>query len=235
MKGANLLRRILTFALLSLSCCLFAILATVRQINRDEALGYDNAGISKLPSLKISQEYVVKYQGIRSRIHSELSHEEQARSSLGGKFDPRASRLPFSCREIRNITIISELGHGYTKTVQKGLYQGMEVAVKSTQALNKDITICRKHGEKSEKECFNLAKYKLAKEILLLQQLRHPNIVKVRQFELILSDRALEQQILDDNCPCNFSRRSADGSGLFNISLEFLYIIQLSLWTTCSQ
>lgn len=86
----------------------------------------------------------------------------------------------FGCPEIRNTKIFDEVGHGYTKFVQKGLIDGQYVAVKSVVDRSKDFQHCLTNGHNyTRAHCFNLVKYKLAKEIILLQQLKHQNIIKV--------------------------------------------------------
>lgn len=83
-------------------------------------------------------------------------------------------------RHIEDINIEGKIGSGYTKTVHKGFYKGTEIAVKSVQLDNEDIKHCAVHkSNRSADECFIYAKYKLVKEIIMLQQLQHTNIIKV--------------------------------------------------------
>lgn len=88
-----------------------------------------------------------------------------------------------SCKEIREIDIVGEISHGYTKIVERGLYKGKVYAVKSIRRWTEDVVRCKRTSQstRSENECMKLAKYKLAKEIILLQELDHSNIVKVSE------------------------------------------------------
>ena len=88
-----------------------------------------------------------------------------------------------SCKEVREIEIIGEVGYGYTKFVQRGFYKGEKFAVKSVRRATKDVERCVADSQspRSVNECMKLSKYKLAKEIILLQQLRHSNIVQVSE------------------------------------------------------
>lgn len=92
----------------------------------------------------------------------------------------RQHEVYFGCKDIRSTQIFDEVGHGYTKSVQKGLIKGTFYAVKSVLERSKDFQHCLTSGANfSRDHCFNLVKYKLAKEIILLQQLTHQNIIKV--------------------------------------------------------
>ncbi|XP_031557895.1 extracellular tyrosine-protein kinase PKDCC-like [Actinia tenebrosa] len=87
------------------------------------------------------------------------------------------------CEDIRETKILGEVGHGYTKSVQKGFIKEAEVAVKSVLESSKDVQRClNSEVNYTKAECYNLIKYKLAKEILLLQQLKHINIISLLGF-----------------------------------------------------
>ncbi len=86
----------------------------------------------------------------------------------------------FDCRDLNKVKFLGLLGSGYTKTVRRGYLNGRQFAVKYTTEQNQDIVKCTKERDESRHfECYNLAKFKLLKEAMLLQQLRHPNIVQV--------------------------------------------------------
>ena len=86
----------------------------------------------------------------------------------------------FSCQELSSVKFLSVLGQGYTKTVQMGFLRGKEMAFKYISPENHDILECIKLRPLEQHfECYNLAKFKLLKEAMLLQQLQHPGIVKV--------------------------------------------------------
>lgn len=100
------------------------------------------------------------------------------------KTSPKEASVYYGCSEIRETRVFGEVGHGYTKSVQKGIIKGTEVAVKSILESSKDVQRClNSEVNYTKAECYNLIKYKLAKEIILLQQLKHVNIISVRFLE----------------------------------------------------
>jgi hypothetical protein len=85
-----------------------------------------------------------------------------------------------SCREISQIEIKEELGRGYTKLTQRGVYNGRDVAVKSVGLDSTDLRNCvSEKRAKLAADCLLFSRYKVMKELLLYQQLNHPNVVKV--------------------------------------------------------
>lgn len=180
-----------------------AILESFHQIHDDHAV-YNTVvnsqldGLSSLASLnlRINASRTFKYRHLKSSESS--SPREQGRgvksivrsrnlnsgiSKLNNTETEKNTSSPYlGCRDITEIQVLGKVGRGYTKTVQNGQYQGMEVALKSVQPDNEDISECVKSPmvRRSVDECFIFAKYKLAKEIIMLQQLQHANIVKVR-------------------------------------------------------
>lgn len=83
------------------------------------------------------------------------------------------------CDQLRYIKNVDFLGAGYTKTVVKGvLPKGFPVALKSVNEKGSDMQRCLEDFKDLE-GCRELVSYKLIKEILLLQHLRHPNIIEV--------------------------------------------------------
>lgn len=87
--------------------------------------------------------------------------------------------LRLGCRDISNVTEVHYLGSGYTKAVYKAvLNKSLAVALKSVDFGGHDIDNCVKlYG--SLEDCYRLASYKIIKEMVLLQRLRHPNILQV--------------------------------------------------------
>lgn len=87
-----------------------------------------------------------------------------------------------NCRDVARIHIVKEMGRGYTKITQLGVYEGVEVAVKSAGLDSNDVQRCVKEKRsKLPKDCLMFSRYKIMKELLLYQQLRHPNVAKVRK------------------------------------------------------
>ncbi|KAJ6666950.1 hypothetical protein lerEdw1_018952 [Lerista edwardsae] len=100
-------------------------------------------------------------------------------------WDPRSrlelslSPLRLGCRDISNVTNVHYLGSGYTKAVYKAELNGsLAVALKSVDFGGHDIDNCVKlYG--SLEDCYRLASYKIIKEMILLQRLRHANILQL--------------------------------------------------------
>ncbi|XP_022105595.1 extracellular tyrosine-protein kinase PKDCC-like isoform X2 [Acanthaster planci] len=88
--------------------------------------------------------------------------------------------LVYGCKEIASIPLSDRelVGFGYTKRVQKAFLGGKPVALKTPLSNGPDMTQCVGYGM-SKEECFTLANFKVLKEIALLQQLQHPNIIKI--------------------------------------------------------
>lgn len=192
-----LLRAVLTLSSLSLFCCVVVIFETVHQINSDHVLGLSevNSRLNGFPSLasynaensnlNLPSESLYWDQGRALKSFPKVEHWEDYQNSPS--YNATEGRPPFKstrllgCSDIKAIKVVRNIGRGYTKTVQKGLYKEVEVAVKSVRLDNEDIKRCVSNptANRSVEECFIFAKYKLAKEIIMLQQLQHANIVKV--------------------------------------------------------
>ncbi|CAD5114147.1 unnamed protein product [Dimorphilus gyrociliatus] len=102
---------------------------------------------------------------------------------------PTISRYKFNCSNIPKIRIERKIGHGVTKQVFLGSYLEEKIAVKMVTRNVKDVKTCVKkaalnspNGAASHSErhrCFSFPNMKLMKEILLLQQLSHKNLLKL--------------------------------------------------------
>lgn len=102
------------------------------------------------------------------------------------KLDLSLRPLQLGCRDISNVTDVHYLGSGYTKAVYKAvLNRSLAVALKSVDFGGHDIDHCVKLYGALE-DCYRLASYKIIKEMILLQRLRHPNILQVRTPPLLL-------------------------------------------------
>uniref|UniRef100_A0ABM5FK34 Extracellular tyrosine-protein kinase PKDCC isoform X1 n=1 Tax=Pogona vitticeps TaxID=103695 RepID=A0ABM5FK34_9SAUR len=120
-----------------------------------------------------------------------LSSKARAQPLVDGVLRPEASWHPratldlslsplrLGCRDIRNVTNVHYLGSGYTKAVYKAvLNRSLAVALKSVDFGGHDIDNCVKLYRSLE-DCYRLASYKIVKEMVLLQRLRHPNILQL--------------------------------------------------------
>uniref|UniRef100_A0A8B9KL23 Protein kinase domain containing, cytoplasmic b n=1 Tax=Astyanax mexicanus TaxID=7994 RepID=A0A8B9KL23_ASTMX len=90
------------------------------------------------------------------------------------------SEQGIGCSDLSGMTVVDLLGSGYTKTVLKVLtQQGSAVALKSVNEQGSDMRTCLEDF-RDPQGCQELVSFKLRKEVILLQRLKHPNIVEVR-------------------------------------------------------
>ncbi|KAM4690532.1 extracellular tyrosine-protein kinase PKDCC-like [Rhinophrynus dorsalis] len=90
------------------------------------------------------------------------------------------TRKTLGCEDLAYLTGIHYLGSGFTKLVVKGtLLNGKEIALKSIHGEGNDMKSCvERYGD--HVGCYKLATYKLHKEVILLQTLRHPGIIQLQ-------------------------------------------------------
>jgi len=101
--------------------------------------------------------------------------------------DVRVQRYRFNCSNTAHITVKRKLGHGVTKHVYLGFYKGERVAVKMVTRGVMDVTSCLKEKSltyvmaslRERERCYVMPNMKLMKEILLLEQISHPNLVQM--------------------------------------------------------
>ncbi|KAM6406161.1 LOW QUALITY PROTEIN: extracellular tyrosine-protein kinase PKDCC-like [Pluvialis apricaria] len=83
------------------------------------------------------------------------------------------------CRDIRNVSGVQYLGSGYTKAVYKAvLNRTLAVALKAVDFGGHDIAHCVRQFA-ALGDCYRLAAYKVVKEMILLQRLRHANVLQL--------------------------------------------------------
>ena len=101
-----------------------------------------------------------------------------------------SSALKFNCSNLHDITLKRKLGNGVSKQVLLGLYGEHKVAVKMVTRTVPDVTSCTRRivqqfsnadvqVEDLLHKCYVFPNMKLMKEILLLQQLKHPNLLQM--------------------------------------------------------
>ncbi|XP_039597456.1 extracellular tyrosine-protein kinase PKDCC [Polypterus senegalus] len=91
-----------------------------------------------------------------------------------------ASVALLGCDDLRYITLFESLGSGYTKAVLRGaLPNGAAIAIKSVNGQGIDMQRCLDDFGDLE-GCYRLVSYKLIKEILLLQRLQHPSMIRLK-------------------------------------------------------
>lgn len=84
------------------------------------------------------------------------------------------------CDSLVDMHAVEILGSGYTKLVVKvNLAGGQPVALKLVNEQGIDMGKCVEDF-KDPQGCRELVSYKLQKEMVLLQRLRHPNVIKVK-------------------------------------------------------
>lgn len=99
------------------------------------------------------------------------------------------------CDSLVDMQAVEVLGSGYTKLVVKvNLAEGQPVALKLVNEQGIDMGKCLEDF-KDPQGCRELVSYKLKKEIVLLQRLQHPNVIKV-MFSLCLSCRHILKHLL---------------------------------------
>lgn len=84
------------------------------------------------------------------------------------------------CDSLVDMQAVEVLGSGYTKLVVKvNLAGGQPVALKLVNENGIDMSKCVEDF-KDPHGCRELVSYKLKKELVLLQRLQHPNVIKVK-------------------------------------------------------
>ncbi|XP_014843349.1 PREDICTED: extracellular tyrosine-protein kinase PKDCC [Poecilia mexicana] len=92
----------------------------------------------------------------------------------------KAHRDQMGCESLVDVRAVEVLGSGYTKLVVKAnVAGGQAVALKMVNEQGVDMRKCLKEFRDAE-GCRELVSYKLQKEMLLLQRLRHPNVIKLK-------------------------------------------------------
>ena len=111
----------------------------------------------------------------------------------------------FNCSNIADISIRHKLGQGVSKQVYLGMYNGYKVAVKMVTKSSLDVKSCLSQISRdgyelnmaNKRKCYDLTSYKLIKELLLLQQLHHSNIMQLLGY--CVRSEETESLSLDDH------------------------------------
>lgn len=114
-------------------------------------------------------------------------HDEALESSLDYSLwneithgSRKAHMDEMGCESLVDMQAVEILGSGYTKLVVKvNLAGGQPVALKLVNEKGIDMGKCV-DDFKDPQGCRELVSYKLKKEMVLLQRLQHPNIIKVK-------------------------------------------------------
>ena len=153
---------------------------TMYNINTDNNV--DNLGLLSTISRKFQQ------------VSTETSHDDAEMEFNPGHMS-HAARYKFNCSNIDKIKIKHKLGHGVTKQVYLGIFGDEQVAVKMVTRNVIDVTSCLKsmhrededhaghtdpnQTEGDKRKCFVFPNMKLMKEILIMEQVYHPNLMKM--------------------------------------------------------
>ncbi|XP_034015425.1 extracellular tyrosine-protein kinase PKDCC [Thalassophryne amazonica] len=114
-------------------------------------------------------EYDAPEPSLDYRLWNEITHGSR-----------KAHMDEMGCESLVDMRAVEVLGSGYTKLVLKVNLAGGEcVALKLVNEAGIDMGKCLEDF-KDPQGCQELVSYKLKKEIVLLQKLRHPNVIKLR-------------------------------------------------------
>lgn len=143
-------------------------------IHDDDSTINKNITTSQLPHVKDSDSKYMK---------ADLAREKNSSiSAIQTEFNTKmTSEMTYAtCNEISRINLTDAMGRGTTKVAFAGTLNGNPVCVKMVTSSVSDVMTCMKTKQSSSSRCLTLANYKLMKEILLILQLHHPSIIKVR-------------------------------------------------------
>lgn len=121
----------------------------------------------------------------KSRLSAQHGQPQDPLSDYGAwtgmALGSRAARLDeMGCDSLVDMQAVEVLGSGYTKLVVKvNLAGGQPVALKLVNENGIDMSKCVEDF-KDPHGCRELVSYKLKKELVLLQRLQHPNVIKVK-------------------------------------------------------
>lgn len=93
---------------------------------------------------------------------------------------PHADPDLLNCTALQEVKDLEFVAAGWTKAVYRGRLRYRDVAVKTVNLNGQDIRACQgKEPGATLAACYRRAAAKILKEMVLLHQLRHPNIVQV--------------------------------------------------------
>lgn len=104
---------------------------------------------------------------------------------------PVPSTGPVNCSTLHEVEDLEFVAAGWTKAVYRGVFRGREVAVKTVNLNGHDFRGCQERmppGQATLPTCYRRTAAKLLRELILLTQLAHGNIVKVQSLILFLYD-----------------------------------------------
>uniref|UniRef100_A0A1B6BWV1 Protein kinase domain-containing protein n=1 Tax=Clastoptera arizonana TaxID=38151 RepID=A0A1B6BWV1_9HEMI len=85
-----------------------------------------------------------------------------------------------NCSSLQEVTDLEFVAAGWTKAVYKGKFRGQPVAIKTVNLNGHEFGMCQqRQPETPFSSCYRRAAAKILKELILLTELNHENIVKV--------------------------------------------------------
>lgn len=129
-----------------------------------------------------------KEQALRVEIESIEGKKNEKNVHLQESFSESVQELPeqlgvgklLTCIQIDAIKVLKTIAQGHTKYVQEGVLGVQRMAIKSANTESKTVQECHDEGvHTKDGECYLLANYKVLKEIMVLRQLQHKNIVRL--------------------------------------------------------
>lgn len=148
----------------------------------------------------LQQQRLVEQHKLQQRLRQQQQQQQRQRGPVHTSGpEPSNGMHPhqifreyiFNCSNIHHIKIVRKVGHGVSKQTYLGTFRGMKVAVKMVTRHVSDIQSCLKRYKEQgdnpnsasiREKCFVFPTMKLMKEILLLEQLSHPNLIKLLGF-----------------------------------------------------
>ncbi|XP_046664198.1 extracellular tyrosine-protein kinase PKDCC-like [Homalodisca vitripennis] len=93
---------------------------------------------------------------------------------------PVTSPGPINCSTLNEVKDLEFIAAGWTKAVYKGMFRGEPVAIKTVNLNGHDFRQCQeRQPQASLASCYRRTAAKLLKELILLTELSHENIIKV--------------------------------------------------------
>lgn len=120
-------------------------------------------------------------------LRRENSRDGPSSSYEFRNFASRKPSYPFNCTNISSVKLKKKIGHGVSKQTFLGEFQGHSMAVKMVTRHIHDVKTCLDNAKRDEaspaagarSKCYAYSTLKLMKEILLAEQLHHPNIAQL--------------------------------------------------------
>lgn len=109
-----------------------------------------------------------------------LSGLDSFGSSPRGLRWPVASAGSINCSTLNEVKDLEFVAAGWTKAVYRGVFRGEPVAIKTVNLNGHDFRLCQERQPQANlASCYRRTAAKLLKELILLTELAHENIIKV--------------------------------------------------------